>query len=110
MEPLIDQNGTLLIYTMTTFNKLLSGFSPCYKRGDVIIAKSTQDCQKRICKRIMGLEGDVIGGKIIPINCIWVEGDARSNSFDSRHYGPIPLSNVLGRVKVIISTNSLKIL
>lgn len=34
----------------------------------------------------------------IPKNCVYVVGDARSISNDSRTYGPIPVSNIVGRV------------
>jgi len=34
----------------------------------------------------------------VPKGYVWVEGDNPLYSIDSRHYGPLPLSNVRGRV------------
>ena len=34
----------------------------------------------------------------MPDGHIWVEGDNSTNSSDSRHYGPVPASLVLGKV------------
>ena len=35
---------------------------------------------------------------VIPEGCAWVEGDNPLHSVDSRHYGPIPMASIKGRV------------
>lgn len=34
---------------------------------------------------------------VVPAGSIWVMGDNRTNSKDSRYFGPIPISSVIGR-------------
>jgi signal peptidase I len=37
---------------------------------------------------------------VVPANQIFVCGDNRGNSFDSRYFGTVPLSNVIGKLEV----------
>jgi signal peptidase I len=51
-----------------------------------------------VVKRAIALAGDPApGGGTVPAGCVFVVGD-HPESTDSRHYGPIPLSRVVGRV------------
>ncbi|XP_037933979.1 mitochondrial inner membrane protease subunit 1 [Teleopsis dalmanni] len=83
------------------------------KRGDIIIAVSPTNADQYICKRVIGVPGDKIIKKAtsneeykiekntneyVPRGHIWIEGDNRENSSDSRSYGPIPLGLVKSRV------------
>ena len=55
-----------------------------------------------VCKRISALEGDVVtfkGRKYkVPEDHCWVLGDNPKESWDSRHYGALPLQNLRSRV------------
>lgn len=74
-----------------------------YNRGDVVILYSPVNDQKRICKRIVAIENDRIYINYpnafvqIPKNCVWVEGDNKEDSYDSRNYGSVPTSMLIGR-------------
>ena len=69
--------------------------------GDVVVVHHPLR-QGNVCKRILGLPGDqVIYGRslrIVPDGHVWVEGDNPNNSSDSRSYGAVAASLVLGRV------------
>ncbi|KAA8494283.1 Mitochondrial inner membrane protease subunit 1 [Porphyridium purpureum] len=73
------------------------------RKGDVIVARCPYDPRLDICKRVVAVEGETVqrGRKqvYIPKGHIWVEGDNKSNSNDSRHYGAVPLGLVFGHVR-----------
>jgi len=96
------------------------------KRGDIVTfnAPPTVHTDEVLIKRVIGLPGETvaikngivyINGKsldepyiedkpkfdfsqyTIPADCIFVMGDNRNNSYDSRFWGPLPISDVIGR-------------
>ncbi|CAL9204576.1 unnamed protein product [Musa hybrid cultivar] len=79
-----------------------------FSRGDVIAFKSPSDHKREFVKRLIALPGDSMQipdtSDIlkIPEGHCWVEGDNKEFSLDSRHFGPIPLGLVQGRVTHII--------
>lgn len=90
--------------------------------NDVVICSSPTDPSSTVCKRIVGLPGDVVryrrlpgmpllagalGGRDanehvqqVPPGQCWLQGDNAADSCDSRYYGPVPLSLVRGIVFV----------
>jgi signal peptidase I len=98
------------------------------KRGDVIVFKYPPDpTQIPYIKRVIGLPGDQIhiaGGRVsingvllnepylkvstngggdwtVPEDSLFVMGDNRNGSSDSRAWGMVPLGNVIGKAEVI---------
>ncbi|KAL7546322.1 hypothetical protein ACHAWF_009656, partial [Thalassiosira exigua] len=82
-------------------------FASGLQRGDVIILNHPFK-EATICKRILGMPGDTIvlasGGDetssqcVVPPGHLWIEGDNALNSLDSRSYGAVPASLVIGTV------------
>lgn len=71
------------------------------RRGDVVVCRLPPGLPGPtgyLVKRVAGLAGDeVAGAEVIPPNRVYVLGDGTS-SYDSRRFGPLPMSAVRGRV------------
>ena len=96
-------------------------------RGDVVVLRSPEN-NVYLCKRVVGLGGDVLevrdgqlwrnvqpvreaylaepmqgefGPYTVPAQRVFVMGDNRNDSHDSRSFGSIPLADVLGRASLV---------
>ena len=99
--------------SVDSWHALFSGiweqhFSSGLQRGDVVILHHPLK-EATICKRIIGMPGDTIvhedGGFedsrypfVVPPGHLWLEGDNPPRSLDSRSYGAVPASLVIGKV------------
>ncbi len=95
-------------------------------RGDVVIVRDPSNAHRRLVKRVIGVPGDriyLIGERLCVLrpgadedrvlrdaesrgstivvwslhDAVFVAGDNRRRSRDSRHFGPVPLHAIVGR-------------
>jgi inner membrane protease subunit 1 len=104
MLPTMAQGGEAVIENRLSF-RLDPG---SLKRGDIVTLESPLTPGRLVCKRLLGLPGDIVcvdptGLKapssehvVVPRGHIWLMGDNADLSRDSRDYGPVPLSLVRG--------------
>jgi len=106
MQPTINPNGGREIILVERYVRYEQ-----FKRGDIVVLKSPVDPGKLVIKRIIGLPNDCVEHSLgagfvkvvqLPKGKIWVEGDNLLNSHDSKHWGPVPLGLVEGRVRLLI--------
>ncbi|KAH9944089.1 signal peptidase I family protein, partial [Epithele typhae] len=80
------------------------------RRGDLVTYMAPYDTTRPVCKRVIGLPGDVVCADptgqhapstehvVVPKNHIWTTGDNLPWSTDSRTYGPVPMGLIRGRL------------
>ena len=104
MEPTIESKGQLVVINVLSYGPLFPKNK--FQIGDVVIAICPYDCQKSICKRIVAVEGDTVLNETaipypesvrIPPGHVWLAGDNPNNSTDSRQYGPVSSSLIIGK-------------
>ena len=102
MSPVIPREGTVLFFEKIT--PRVRG----YKRGDVVVANSVTG-NFNVCKRVAGLPGDLVTADIlgkrkivVPPGHVWLVGDNRELSVDSRSYGPVPMAMLSGVVRLAL--------
>lgn len=117
MYPTLSLSGDYLLSLRSPILRLLSP-APYASRGDLVDFVSPNDPSYSVCKRVIGIEGDVVcvdpsgekGRKEdwvkVPKGYLWVTGDNLSNSVDSRDYGPVPLGLVRGKIVARIWPNA----
>lgn len=84
-------------------------------RGALVTFTSPLDPGRLVCKRVLGLPGDVVcvdplGARapsaqhvVVPRGHLWLVGDNAAASRDSRTYGPVSMALVRGRLVARVS-------
>ena len=101
MIPTIREGKVYVAGDLLLVDKITPRFK-AYKIGDIVIARSPMKLNSILCKRVVATAGQyaVVDGVryLVPEDHIWLEGDNKDKSFDSRNFGPVPLALIEGRV------------
>ncbi|KAF2670065.1 LexA/Signal peptidase [Microthyrium microscopicum] len=113
--PIYPTTGPSMLPFLPVHNGIVL-YNPLTKRGrnvrvgDVVVAKSPYQ-GGGIVKRVVGLPGDVVcvdgdAGRErryakVPAGHVWVAGDNVPWSVDSRHYGPLAMGLIIGKVVAV---------
>jgi len=110
-----QMEGPSMLPTLADSGELV--FESCFAyrffpiaRGDLVTLKSPLDPQRIVCKRVIGLPGDIIcvdpTGEMAPSSehvvvakgHVWISGDNAAASRDSRTYGPVSMSLIQAKL------------
>ncbi|MEK6700590.1 MAG: signal peptidase I [Nitrospirota bacterium] len=79
------------------------------KIGDIVVFVYPDDRSQVVIRRVAGLPGDTVktgDGKQyrVPHGSIFVMSDNKDEGTDSRHFGPVPLADVVGKARQVFSS------
>jgi len=99
MEPAV-MRGDHVLADKTAYHRIP------VRKGDIVIFVFVDDRSKRYIKRIEALPGDAVTlpdgtRQTVPHGSVYVLGDNRAHSHDSRQFGFVPLSDVIAKVRQI---------
>jgi signal peptidase I len=72
-----------------------------FHRDDVVVVEHPQRPGYEIVKRLIGMPGNTVGGRVLGDDEYWVEGDFAHRSTDSREFGPVSLANLKAKVVLV---------
>jgi len=99
MEPAVLK-GDRVLADKTAYKRMAP------KKGDVVVLVYPDDRSKRYVKRIEALPGETVTGadgmkKEVPHGFVYLLGDNREHSVDSRQFGLVPLTDVIAKVRQV---------
>lgn len=74
--------------------------------GDVVLFRSPEDGRTAMIKRCVARPGDSVPAGVVPRSSLYLVGDRRGNSHDSRDFGPVDRATVTGRVILILASRA----
>ena len=72
-----------------------------FHRDDVVVVEHPQRPGYEIVKRLIGVPGSTVGGRVLADDEYWVEGDFAHRSTDSREFGPVSRENLKAKVVLV---------
>jgi signal peptidase I len=99
MEPGV-RRGDFILADKTAYRRMAPA------RGDIVVFINPDNRSLRFIKRVEALPGDTVtladgSYQIVPHGSVYVLGDNRENSQDSRNFGFVPLANVIAKARQV---------
>ncbi len=70
------------------------------RRGSLVVVERPDVAGLELIKRVAGIPGDLIGGRLLEDGEHWVVGERTEASTDSRSFGPVAASLIRGVVRI----------
>ena len=72
-----------------------------FRTGDVVVVEHPGRPGYEMVKRIRAVPGEVVDERTLADDEYWVEGDLRTASTDSRHFGPVGRKKLKAKVLLV---------
>lgn len=82
-------------------NDVATAIPKSASEGWEIFEEKAGESTHRVMRRTADAEADFLAPQIVPPGHVFLLGDLRSDSFDSRQWGPISTSSVIGRAAFV---------
>jgi inner membrane protease subunit 1 len=69
--------------------------------GDVVVVEHPGRPGYEMVKRLMGVPGDTVVGRLLGPDEWWVQGDHPEASTDSRHFGPVTREELKAKIVLV---------
>ena len=96
----VEVGGTSMEPTLAPSDYLVATRSGRLRRGALVVIERPGQPGFELVKRIAGLPGDVIDGRVLELNQYWVVGESTGRSTDSRAFGPVTQEDIKGIVRL----------
>ena len=93
MEPTLSDRDIVLVDRLSI---RFHSFDEDYLRNKIVICRDPRNPDSLVCKRVTWTSSDSGFLTRIPKGSVYLMGDARNNSKDSRDYGPVPIGLIQG--------------
>ncbi len=82
--------------TLLPGDYLLATARGAIRRGDLVVVDRPDQRGFELVKRVAGIAGDVIDGRVLEPDEYWVVGEASARSTDSRTFGAFTRADIKG--------------
>ena len=96
----VEVTGTSMEPALASGDYLVATRSGRLRSGVLVVVERPGQPGFELVKRITGLPGDVIDGRVLEPNQYWVVGESTGRSTDSRAFGPVAQEDIKGIVRL----------
>jgi len=97
----IEIEGASMAPTLAPGDWALAVMPRGFRTGDVVVVEHPGRPGYEMVKRIRAVPGDRVGERTLADDEYWVEGDLKTASTDSRHFGPVGRDELRAKVLLI---------
>ncbi len=96
----VEVAGVSMEPTLHPGEYLLATKTHLIRHGALVVVARRDDPGFELVKRVTGIPGDVIDGRVLESDEYWVVGEASARSTDSRTFGAVTRADIKGIVRL----------
>jgi nickel-type superoxide dismutase maturation protease len=96
----VEVTGRSMEPELLTGDYLVAIRTRSLRPGSLVVVEHPGRPGFEVVKRVAAVAGDAVDGAILPPGRVWVSGDNRATSSDSRSFGPVGVDAIKGVVRL----------